>query len=188
MNQLSDSDSQMIDVVSVNLKKQNGLHKTPVDSIYLVEGKGVEGDAHFGSKVQHLFLKKKDPQQPNLRQVHLIPLELIEMLQSKGFSIGPGTLGENITTRGVDLISLPLKTRLRIGQAVIEITGLRNPCIQLDQYQAGLTKAVLSRDAQGRLLRLTGVMGIVLNSGDVTGGQEIQLDLPTQPWTELEPV
>ncbi|MFN2134798.1 MAG: MOSC domain-containing protein [Candidatus Promineifilaceae bacterium] len=157
--------------------------------ITLIPGFGVEGDVHAGKTVKHRSRLRQDPTQPNLRQVHLIHAELIDELQAQGFSVAPGDMGENVTTCGVDLLGLPAGTKLHLGaDAVVEITGLRNPCAQLDEFEKGLLAAVLDRDEEGRLLRKAGVMGIVLVGGDVRPGDAIGIELPPQPHVPLEPV
>jgi MOSC domain-containing protein YiiM len=131
----------------------------------------------------------RDPSQPNLRQVHLIHAELHDELRASGFSVCAGGMGENITTRGVDLLRLPAGARLHLGaEAVVEITGLRNPCTQLERVQPGLLAAVLEHDAQGKLIRKAGVMGIVLSGGDVRPNDPIRVELPQEPHQPLEPV
>ena len=176
-------------VVAVSLAAGHQLSKVSQTGIRLLVGLGVEGDAHAGVTVKHRSRAARDPTQPNLRQVHLIHIELIEGLQDTGFEVGPGVMGENITTRGIDLLSLPRGARLRVGlKAVVEITGLRNPCRQLDDHQTGLTAAVLDRDAAGKLARKAGVMGIVVAGGDVRPGDAIIIDLPQEPHTPLAPV
>ncbi len=157
--------------------------------IRLVEGLGVEGDAHSGTTVKHRSRVQRDPTTPNLRQVHLIHAELHEELRLRGFAVVAGQMGENVTTRGVDLLSLPTGTRLRLGSdAVIEVTGLRNPCKQLEGIQPGLMAAVLDRDEDGNLVRKAGIMAVVLRSGDVGPGDRITVDLPAQPHRPLSPV
>jgi MOSC domain-containing protein YiiM len=157
--------------------------------IVLRVGHGVEGDAHAGVKVKHRSRVAKDASQPNLRQVHLIAFELLDELRAGGFEVSPGALGENITTRGLALIDLPRGARLLLGdEAVIEITGLRNPCKQLDGFQKGLMAATLDRDAQGGLIRKAGVMAIVIASGIVREGDPIRVELPPQPHAALTPV
>jgi len=157
--------------------------------IRLVAGLGVEGDAHLGEKVKHRSRVRKNPDDPNLRQVHLIHEELFAELRGRGFDVGPGVIGENVTTRGIDLLGLPTGTRLRLGaEAVIEVTGLRNPCRQLDAFQSGLMAAVLGRDAAGGLVRKTGVMAIVVHGGDVKPGDAIAVELPAGAPRPLEPV
>lgn len=146
--------------------------------IRLVEGLGVDGDAHQGVTVQHRSRVARDPSQPNLRQVHLMHAELHDELNAKGFSVGPGDLGENITTRGIDLLGLPEGALLRIGTAVIEITGLRNPCAQIDKFQPGLLAATLDRAADGGLIRKAGVMGVVRAGGTIQAGDAIETTMP----------
>ncbi len=159
------------------------------DSITLLEGLGVEGDAHLGETVQHLSRIRRDPTQPNLRQVHLVHAELHDELRDRGFELEPGQMGENVTTRGVDLLALPVGTRLRLGDtALIEITGLRNPCKQLNGIQDGLMAATLDRDADGELIRKAGVMAIVVTGGEVRPGDPIATELPAEPHRALEPV
>ncbi|WP_238165102.1 MOSC domain-containing protein [Pseudomonas aeruginosa] len=158
----------MQQVIAVSLCATHAFSKQVRPAIRLLKGLGVEGDAHHGVTVKHRSRVRQDPTQPNLRQVHLIHEELHDELRASGFAIGPGTMGENITTRGVDLLGLPTGTRLRLGEsALVELTGLRNPCSQLDNYQPGLTAAVLGRDEQGNLIRKAGVMAIVLEDGEV---------------------
>jgi MOSC domain-containing protein YiiM len=158
-------------------------------AIRLVEGLGVAGDAHAGVTVKHRSRVARDPSQPNLRQVHLIHAELHDELRAAGFDVVAGQMGENITTAGVDLLGLPTGTRLRLGdEAVVEVTGLRNPCAQLDGIQPGLMAATLDRDERGRLIRKAGVMGVVLAGGEVRAGDEIRVELPPEPHRPLEPV
>jgi MOSC domain-containing protein YiiM len=175
-------------VISVACRSTHRISKDVVDSIHLIAGEGVDGDAHRGTTVKHRSRVAKDPSQPNLRQVHLIHAELFEELSAKGFNISPGQMGENITTRGVDLLDLPTGTQLRCGDAVIELTGLRNPCIQLEQIVPGLMKACLDHDANDNLVRKAGVMGIVRGGGEVKPGDSIRIDLPAIPYTPLIPV
>lgn len=176
-------------VVSVASRSGNAFSKTPRMWITLVAGLGVEGDAHAGVTVKHRSRVARDPSQPNLRQVHLIHAELLEELAGRGFRIGPGDVGENILTRGVDLLGLPTGTRLRLGEdAVVEVTGLRNPCAQLDRFQPGLMAATLDRDATGGLVRKAGVMGIVLAGGNVRPADAIGVELPGLPHRRLGPV
>jgi len=176
-------------VIAVALSATHTFSKPVVPMIVLRKGLGVEGDAHLGVTVQHRSRVRADPTQPNLRQVHLIQGELHDELQLAGFNVAEGTMGENITTRGIDLLALPRGARLRIGaDAVIEITGLRNPCSQLDKYQKGLTAAVLGRNPDGSLLRRAGVMAIVLEGGAVSPGDAIRTELPLLPHSPLERV
>lgn len=158
-------------------------------SIRLLAGLGVEGDAHLGETVKHRARVARDPNQPNLRQVHLIHGELHDELAAAGFVVAPGEMGENVTTRGLDLLALPTGTRLRLGSAaVIEVTGLRNPCAQLDGLLPGLMAAVLDRDADGNLIRKAGIMAIVIEGGEVAPGDAIAVELPEGPHTTLEVV
>ena len=176
-------------VVSVSLSGRHNFSKAPVSSIVLVKGLGVEGDAHFGTTVQHRSRVRADPTQPNLRQVHVVHSELFEELVDQGFTLQAGDLGENITTRGLDLLRLPQGTLLRIGtHAVVEVTGLRNPCLQIDRFRKGLLKAVLPRDAQGQVERKTGIMGVVLTGGEVKPGDGIEVVVPAEPHSPLKPV
>ena len=175
-------------VISVSRGTQHNFSKAVASSITLIAGEGVEGDAHRGVTVKHRSRVNKDPTQPNLRQVHLIHNELIEMLKQRGFDVAPGVMGENITTSGLNILSLPVGTRLALGEAEIEITGLRNPCGQLDNYQRGLTAAVLDRDADGNLMRLAGIMAVVVRGGVVKMGDAILVKLPVEPYRALEPV
>jgi MOSC domain-containing protein YiiM len=156
------------------------LSKEPVPSIRLVAGLGVEGDCHAGALMQH---RSRDPSLPNLRQVHLLHFELLDEL-----GLAPGQMGENVATQGLDLLALPRGTRLSFGSAVVEVTGLRNPCKQLEGLRPGLMAAVLSRDAEGNLVRRAGVMGIVLAGGEVRPGDGIEVQLPPAPHLRLEPV
>jgi len=175
-------------VVSVSLDRRHRFSKGSVPEITLVAGEGVAGDAHCGVTVKHRSRARFNPTLPNLRQVHLIHAELFEELAGKGFSVGPAELGENITTSGIDLLGLPTGARLAIGDAVIEITGLRNPCIQMDRFQDGLMQATLDRDAEGNLVRKAGIMGIVLTGGAVRPGDEIAVTLPEWPHRPLQKV
>jgi MOSC domain-containing protein YiiM len=176
-------------IVAVSLRSGHHFSKTPSLSIRLLRGLGVAGDAHMGETVKHRSRVRKDPRQPNLRQVHLIHAELFDELRTKGFAVKPGELGENVTTSGIDLLGLPTGTRLRLGaSAVVEITGLRNPCIQIDNFQSGLMAATLDRDAGGNLVRKAGIMGIVIADGDVRPGDAIGIEMPAAPHRPLQPV
>jgi len=176
-------------VTSVACSPTHTLRKERRSEITLLAGLGVENDAHMGTTVKHRSRVARDPGQPNLRQVHLIHAELHDALRAAGFSVGPGEMGENVTTRGLDLLRLPTGTRLQLGmEAVVEVTGLRNPCAQLDSIQPGLMEANLERHADGRVIRRTGVMAIVLTGGVVRPGDEIQIELPLPPHRPLEPV
>lgn len=176
-------------VAAIHKSASHTLSKPGQASIRLLAGLGVEGDAHMGETVKHRSRVARDPTQPNLRQVHLIHAELHDELRTKGFGVPAGAMGENITTRGLDLLGLPVGTRLHLGAtAVVEITGLRNPCAQLDNLHPGLMAAVLDRDAQGQVIRKAGVMGIVLTGGDVRAADPIRVELPLEPHQALEPV
>lgn len=176
-------------VVSVSRDSLHRFSKAVTDSITLIAGVGVEGDAHAGVTVQHRSRAAADPTQPNLRQVHLIHAELHEELRQQGFNVAPGELGENITTAGVDVLNLPRDTVLQLGtEAAVQVTGLRNPCSQIDELQGGLLKAVLCRDEQGNVIRKTGVMGIVLQGGVVRPGDSIRIAFPEGEHFRLERV
>jgi MOSC domain len=176
-------------VAGVCSSRDHSFTKRSRRSIRLLAGFGVKGDAHLGEKVQHRSRVARDPDQPNLRQVHLIHGELHDELQAAGFAVSPGDMGENITTRDVDLLALPTGTRLRLGaSAVIEVTGLRNPCRQLNGLQPGLLAAVVDRDADGQLIRKAGVMAVVTWDGEVWPGDEIRVFLPPKPHRALRPV
>jgi MOSC domain-containing protein YiiM len=167
----------------------HALSKPNQDSIRLLTGLGVEGDAHLGATVKHRSRVARDRSQPNLRQVHLIHAELHEELGAAGFTVSPGQMGENLTTRDVDLLGLPTGTRLHLGEsAVVELTGLRNPCVQLEGIQAGLMAATLGRDEHGELIRKAGVMAIVVAGGEVRRGDTIRVKPPPEPWRPLAPV
>jgi hypothetical protein len=176
-------------VVAVCRSATHTMGKPSQDAITLVEGLGVEGDVHAGATVRHRSRVKRDATQPNLRQVHLIHAELHDELRTQGFSIEPGAMGENITTRGVDLLGLPVGTRLRLGdQAVVKVTGLRTPCGQLNGVSEGLQSAVLGRDDDGELVRKAGVMSVVVTGGDVFPDDAIEVELPALPHRALLPV
>ena len=176
-------------VTSVSLDGQHRFSKAPAAQIMLLTGLGVQGDAHAGATVQHRSRVAADPTQPNLRQVHLIQSELHAQLRSQGFDVAAGQLGENITTRGIDLLALPRGAVLRIGSAaVIQITGLRNPCQQINAFAPGMLRAVLATAPDGEVVRKAGVMGIVLSGGAVAPGDRIALALPAPPLLPLKRV
>lgn len=176
-------------VEAVSRSDGHSFSKLSRPSIRLVAGLGVEGDAHAGKTVQHLSRVAKDPTQPNLRQVHLIHAELHDELAAGGYSIRPGDMGENVTTRGVDLLGLPTGTRLHLGtHAVVEVTGLRNPCGQLNGFAPGLMAAVLDRDEAGELVRKGGIMGVVATGGEVRPGDPITVEPPAPPHLPLHKV
>jgi MOSC domain-containing protein YiiM len=176
-------------VTAVSRSATHTFSKPNEGAIRLIEGHGVEGDAHAGVTVKHRSRVARDPDQPNLRQVHLIHAELHDELRAAGFEVATGQMGENVTTRGVDLLGLPAGTRLHLGQtAVVEVTGLRNPCDQLDGLQPGLMAATLARDEHGNLVRKAGVMAVVVSGGQVRPGDAIGIELPSGPWRVLQPV
>src|SRR5262245_18999806 len=176
-------------VTAVSRSRGHTFSKPNEMMIRLVARLGVEGDAQMGEKVKHRYHAAKDPDAPNLREVHLMHEELFDELRAGGFNVGPGAIGENVTTRGIDLLALPKGARLRLGcEAVIEITGVRNPCRQMDAFQRGLTAAVLDRDPEGRLIRKAGVMAIVITGGDVKAGDVIMVELPVGEQCALLPV
>src|SRR4051794_106074 len=181
--------SSRAEVVAVAATPSHEFSKRTRAVVRLLEGLGVEGDAHAGATVKHRSRVARDPTQPNLRQVHLIHAELHDELRARGFEVGPGDMGENVTTHGVDLLGLPTGARLRLGaEAVVEITGLRTPCAQLARFQPGLMAGVLDRDADGRLVRKSGVMAVVAAGGWVRPGDPIWVELPSPPHRALERV
>lgn len=176
-------------IIALSKSETHTLQKFAQAKIELIKGIGVKGDAHSGKKVKHRSRVAQNTNQPNLRQVHLIHSELFDELKIKGFEISPAQMVENITTRNIDLLSLPKDTILKIGtNAEVQITGLRNPCDQLDGIQKGLMKAVLDRDAQGNLIRKAGIMGIVLKTGIIKIDDEIIIEFPTKPFIKLDRV
>jgi MOSC domain len=176
-------------VEAVHRSATHTMSKPAQPSIRLLTGLGVDGDAHMGVTVKHRSRVAVDPTQPNLRQVHLIHAELHDELRAKGFHITPGMMGENITTRNLELLALPVGARLHIGRdAVVEITGLRNPCLQLNGLEPGLMDAVLDKDADGNLIRKAGIMGVVIADGEVKPQDTIRVTLPPQPHQKLERV
>jgi MOSC domain-containing protein YiiM len=173
-------------VISVSLSASHSFSKARAESIRLLRGLGVEGDAHCGALVKHRYRVKQDPAQPNLCQVHLLHVELFEELRAKGFAIAPGEMGENITTEGIDLLALPTGTLLTIGETgVVAVTGLRDPCLQMNQFRRGLMSAVIERKGAGNVVRKAGIMGVVISGGVVRAGDAIQVELPAPPWREL---
>jgi MOSC domain-containing protein YiiM len=176
-------------VVAVAKSTEHTFSKSTQASIALRAGHGVEGDAHAGATVKHRSRVKRDPVQPNLRQVHLRHVELFDELAQRGFVVNPGELGENITTRGISLLDLPRGTQLHLGtSAIVEITGLRTPCAQIDRFQPGLMAAVLDRDTEGNVVRKSGVMAIVRSDGVVRANDLITVTLPDGPHEPLLPV
>ncbi len=176
-------------VVAVSRGQGHDFSKSTEDVVVIAAGLGVDGDAHAGVTVQHLSRVAVDPTQPNLRQVHLIHAELHDELRARGFDVAAGQMGENVTTRGVDLLGLPRGARLLLGRtAVVEVTGLRNPCRQLDEFRPGLLRAVLDHDERGRLIRKAGVMAVVLSGGQVRAGDWVTVELPVGRHVKLNRV
>jgi hypothetical protein len=176
-------------VTAVSRSKGHTFSKYNEPAIRLLAGLGVEGDVHMGKTVQHLYRILKNLNVANLRQVHLIHEELFDELREGSFYVQPGAMGENVTTRGVDLLALPRGARLQLGaEAVIEVTGLRNPCRQIDAFQPGLMRAVLGRDSKGRLISKAGIMAIVIRGGEVRAGDMISVELPAGEHCPLRPV
>jgi MOSC domain-containing protein YiiM len=177
-------------VTAVSVSATHTMTKPPADSIRLLEGLGVEGDAHHGVTVKHRSHVRRDPTRPNLRQVHLIHAELHDELGEQGFpGLRPGQMGENVTTQGVDLLGLPVGTKLHLGdEAVVEVTGLRSPCAQLDGIRPGLMQATLDRDEDGNVVMKAGIMGVVLVGGEVRPGDAIVVELAPAPHVGLQKV
>jgi MOSC domain-containing protein YiiM len=159
----------------------HSFSKASVETITLLEGRGVEGDAHCGETVQHRSRVRADASQPNLRQVHLLHAELLDMLATAGYDVAPGDLGENVTTRDLDLLGLPVGTRLRVGSAVVTVTGLRNPCYQINGFRPGMLRHVLRTTDDGTPERLAGVMAVVSRGGTLTAGDAVTVELPQGP-------
>jgi MOSC domain-containing protein YiiM len=176
-------------IVSVSRSAGHTFSKERCEAIRIVAGLGVEGDAHAGVTVKHRYLVRKNPKAPNLCQVHLLQAELFEELHAKGIEVTPGEMGENVTTSGVDLLSLPLGAKLHLGeQAVVEVTGLRTPCTQMDGLRPGLMKACTGREADGSLVRKAGIMAIAVVGGVVAVEDAIAVELPAGEWVKLGPV
>ena len=176
-------------VQAVNLSDKHSIRKFNRSYINIIQGFGVEGDAHAGKKVKHRYLVKKDPDRPNLRQVHLISMEIYKELLDAGFIIEPGEMGENITSEGIDIMNLPVDTILKIGDEVkLKVTGMREPCSLLNQVHEGLMKAVLDKTGEGELIRKAGIMSIVLSGGIVTPGDHIHVILPDGPHIKMDTV
>jgi MOSC domain-containing protein YiiM len=174
------------EVVAVSASARHGVTKPGRAWILLVAGHGVEGDAHAGATVRHRSRRRRAPELPNLRQVHLLHAELHDELRAAGFALAPGQMGENVTTRGIDLLALPAGALLRLGDAaVVEVTGLRDPCRQLDGIAPGLMKATLERTPDGGLVRKAGIMGVVREGGEVRAGDPIAVRLPDGPHRAL---
>jgi MOSC domain-containing protein YiiM len=230
-------------VTAVNRSGEYSFSKPGREQIVLVPGLGVQGDVHAGVTVRHRSRVRADPHQPNMRQVHLIQGELFHEVGEQGYTVSPGNLGENVTTRGLDLLGLPRGAVLRFGveaksegggqnegegengsardviaaarrvtlsaeseravaalEAAVEreagfdqrpavvITGLRNPCGQIDNFEEGLLGEVAYKDEEGRFVRKAGVMGVVLRGGVVRPGDPVTVDLPPAPHEALDRV
>ena len=181
------TDAGQADVVAVSKDGRHRFSKKPCEEITLLEGIGVEGDAHAGLAVQHLYQVARNPTQSNLRQVHLLPREFFDEAREDGYQLGPGDLGENVLTQGLDLAGLSRDTLLHIGPAaVVRVTGLRNPCVKIDRLHQGLLKVAMSRDSGGRVVRKTGIMGVVTTGGIIHPGDKIEVELPVPPHRALE--
>ena len=179
--------SEQPTVVAVHLDARHRFSKTSAERIELIAGHGIQGDAHAGATVKHRSRVRRDATKPNLRQVHLMHAELFDELAEQGFDVEPGQLGENITTRGVDLLNLPTGTLLRIGpEAVIQITGLRNPCVQINRFQPGLLKKLLHHDEAGQPVYKAGIMSVVAHGGSISAADPIAIELPAEPHHALE--
>ena len=179
----------MSSVVCVSASPEHGFSKAPLAAITLLAGLGVEGDAHCGATAQHLYRKRRDPTAPNLAQVHFLARELFDEMATLGYALAPGAMGENVLTEGIDLVTLPTGTMFSIGaEVVVEISGIRDPCKQIDALGPGLTKAMFDRDAEGAVLRKAGIMGVVRVGGMVRAGDSIVVTLPAAPYRRLEVV
>jgi MOSC domain-containing protein YiiM len=183
------SQSVPASVVAVSRDSEHRFSKPVVDEIVLIAGWGIEGDTHAGTTVQHRSRVARDPTQPNLRQVHLMHAELFDEVRASGFTVEAGQLGENVTTRGVDLLALPAGALLHLGDdAVVRVTGLRNPCQQINGFEPGLLREVLGRSEDGVVERKGGVMSVVVAGGTVRPGDGIRVTVPEGPLLPLEPV
>ena len=175
-------------VVAVSRSAKHGFSKEVQTSITLLAGRGVEGDAHAGETVQHLYRVKLDPTAPNLAQVHFLHAELLDEMGPQGYALAPGAMGENVLTQGLDLLGMPTGALFRIGEAVVEISGIRDPCKKIDALGKGLTKRLFDRAADGMLMRKAGIMGVVRQGGAIRPGDTIEVELPPGPHRRLEVV
>jgi MOSC domain-containing protein YiiM len=177
-------------IVALSRSRKHGFSKQPQPLLRLIAGEGIEGDAHCGTTTQHLYLKRKDPTQPNLAQVHLFAAEMLDELATKGYTLRPGDIGENVLTRGLDLLSLPRATRLHLGpECIVEVTGLRTPCSKIDKHADGLQQHLWGeRDATGKRTRRAGIMSVVLTGGVIHPDDLIRIELPPEPHQPLGPV
>lgn len=186
---MTDNRDEQPRVIAVSRDDVHRFSKPVVDEVTLVEGWGIEGDAHAGTTVQHRSRVARDPSQPNLRQVHLLHAEVFDEVAEAGFRVEPGQMGENVTTRGVDLLGLPTGTLLYLGdEACVRVTGLRNPCQQINGFEPGLLREVLGRDEDGSVVRKGGVMSVVVTGGVVRTGDRVRIELPTGEQQALKPV
>lgn len=185
----SEGETAQAQVRAVCAHPDHGFSKLVRPEIRLIAGQGVAGDAHCGATTQHLFRKRQDPTAPNLAQVHFLPIELFGEMAALGYRLEPGAMGENVLTEGVDLATLPLGALFSIGDAaVVEISGLRDPCKKIDSLGEGLAKAMIRRDDEGRISRKAGIMGVVRVGGLVRPGDPIRITYPPQPYRTLEVV
>ncbi len=176
-------------MIAVAWDDGHNFSKQLADALSLIEGRGIEGDSHCGATVQHRSRVEIDPDQPNLRQVHLIHAELFDELADRGFAVGPGAIGDNIVTRGINLLGLPTDTVLRIGSDVaLKVTGLRNPCSQIEAFMPGLLAAVVDKQADGGIVRKAGIMSVVEHGGRVKPGDQIEVVMPAGPHVALSVV
>lgn len=174
-------------VVAVSKDARHRFSKQPCEQITLLKGLGVEGDAHSGATVQHVHRLAREPAQPNLRQVHLLAREFFDEAREQGYELAPGDLGENVLTQGLDVLGLPQDTLLLIGsQAVVRVTGLRDPCRQIDRFRPGLLKVAIGRDQKGQVLIKAGIMSVVTTGGIIRTGDTIEVELPAPPHQRLE--
>ena len=172
-------------VVSVSRSPKHGFTKQVQTSITLLAGRGVEGDAHAGETVQHLYRMKLDPTAPNLAQVHFLHVELFDEMAAEGHALAPGAMGENVLTQGLDLLGMPTGALFRIGDTLVEISGIRDPCKKIDTLGKGLTKRLFDRAADGTLIRKAGIMGVVREGGTIRPGDRITVELPPEPHRPL---
>ena len=176
-------------IAALHRSDAHTFSKAPAEALTLLAGLGVEGDAHCGATVRHRSRVAIDPHQPNLRQVHLITTEILDDLRTRGYDVAPGDLGENVTTTGIDLHGLPTGTLIRLGDsALVALTGLRNPCQQIETFRRGLLRQVVGKDGDGDIVRRAGVMAVVVQGGDVRRGDCIVAQLPPPPLTPLAKV
>lgn len=176
-------------IEALHSSPSHSLKKETTSSLEIIKGLGVKGDAHMGAKIKHVYRVRKDPNEPNLRQVHIIHAELFDELKTKDFDISFGEMGENITCSGLDILSLPTDTELQMGVSTrLKVTGLRNPCAQLDSIKKGLMKACLDRNQSGEMIPKVGIMTIVLEGGIINQGDEIKVVFPPEPHRKLEAV